>query len=233
QRPIVSVRPPFPIESGLFGQPTVVNNVETFACSHWILEHGGEAFAELGSSDSAGVKLLSLDHSFNNPGVYEVAMGTELNHVINKLGGGFRQPIKALQIGGPLGGIVPVKKFADLTIDFETFAQQGFLLGHGSLVGIPEDFPMLDYLTHLFEFTARESCGKCFPCRIGSTRGLEMFQSAADGKTINRQLLDDLLETMELGSLCALGGGVPLPINNALLWFADELKAAFSQEVAK
>jgi len=229
QRPIVSVRPPFPVVSGLFGKPTVLNNVETFACAHWIINQGGSAFAEMGSEQSAGAKLISLDYSFNNPGVYEVPMGTPLMKVIDDLGGGFRYPIKALQIGGPLGGIVPQGKFAQLSIDFESFAKQGFLLGHASIVGIPESMPMLDYLAHLFEFTAEESCGKCFPCRIGSIRGLEMIQAVGKGTRINRQLLDDLLETMELGSLCALGGGLPLPIKNALEWFEEELKDAFDE----
>lgn len=230
QRPIVSVRPPFPVVSGLFGQPTVVNNVETFACSHWIIEQGGEAFLQLGSGKSAGVKLVSLDHCFNNPGVYEVPMGTGLRQVIDELGGGFRLPIKAMQIGGPLGGIVPLEKIDQLTIDFESFAEQGFLLGHASIVGIPATMPILDYLAHLFEFTATESCGKCFPCRIGSVRGLEMIQAVSKGNKMDRMLLDDLLETLTLGSLCALGGGLPLPIQNALQWFAEELNDAFIGE---
>jgi len=224
------VRPPFPVESGLFAKPTVVNNVETFACTHWIIEQGGDAFCQLGSEQSAGVKLISLDHTFNNPGIYEVAMGTPLSSVINELGGGFKVAVKALHIGGPLGGLVPVVKFDQLTIDFESFADHGFLLGHAGIIGIPETMPIIEYLAHLFQFTADESCGKCFPCRIGSTRGLEMMQSVIKGKQISRQLLDDLLETMELGSLCALGGGLPLPVNNALEWFADELTTAFDGE---
>ena len=231
QRPVVSVRPPFPVVSGLFGQPTILNNVETFACAHWILDHGGDTFLKLGSDQSGGVKLLSLDHSFNNPGVYEVPMGTELVQVIDELGGGFRYPVKGLQIGGPLGGIVPVEQFSQLTIDFETFAKKGYLLGHASIVGIPETMPILDYIGHLFEFTEQESCGKCFPCRLGSVRGLEMVRAVSDGNKIDRQLLDDLLETMELGSLCALGGGLPLPVKNALQWFAEELRDAFTEEV--
>jgi len=231
QRPVVSVRPPFPVESGLFGQPTVLNNVETFACSHWIVENGGEAFVKLGSEQSAGVKLISLDHCFNTPGVYEVPMGTPLRQVIDELGGGFRIPIKALHIGGPLGGLVPENKFDQLSIDFESFAEHGFLLGHASIIGVPQLMPMLDYLEHLFEFTAHESCGKCFPCRIGSIRGLEMIQAAVAGAKIDRQLLNDLLETMELGSLCALGGGLPLPVKNALQWFDDELKEVFNGEL--
>ncbi|PCJ47978.1 MAG: formate dehydrogenase [Gammaproteobacteria bacterium] len=227
QRPVVSVRPPFPVVSGLFGKPTVLNNVETFACTHWILAQGGDAFCQMGTEQSAGVKLVSLDVSFNNPGVYEVAMGTSLTRVIDELGGGFSYPVKALQIGGPLGGIVPKEKFDQLNISFESFAEQGFLLGHAGIVGIPEEFSMLEYIAHLFEFTATESCGKCFPCRLGATRGQEMVEAAMKGTKMDKQLLNDLLETMELGSLCALGGGVPLPVKNALEWFEDELKTAF------
>ena len=230
QRPVVSVRPPFPVESGLFGKPTVVNNVETFACIHWIIENSAGAFSDLGTEQSAGVKLLSLDHSFNLPGVYEVPMGTSLSVVINDLGGGFSQPLKALQIGGPLGGIIPVEKLEQLSVDFESFSKNGFLLGHGSIVGIPESMPMLDYLVHLFEFTANESCGKCFPCRLGATRGAEMLAAAKEGELIDRELLNDLLETMELGSLCALGGGLPLPIKNVLQWFETELSGSFKKE---
>jgi NADH-quinone oxidoreductase subunit F len=137
-------------------------------------------------------------------------------------------PVKALHIGGPLGGLVPVTKIDDLTVDFETFAKQGFLLGHGSIVSLPQDFPVIAYMEHLFAFTAAESCGKCFPCRLGSTRGKEMLQRAIRGEqTIDRQLLGDLLDTLQTGSLCALGGGLPLPIRNALQYFGDELAEYF------
>lgn len=227
QRPEVRVRPPYPAQVGLFNKPTVVNNVETLACIPYILRHGGQRFASLGQGKSTGTKLISLDRFFNKPGIYEVDMGTPLRTVIDELGGGFNAPIKAMQIGGPLGGIVPVHKIDSLNISFESFHQGGFLLGHASIVCIPESFPMIHYLHHLFEFTAHESCGKCFPCRLGSTRGKEMFEKAIhDDYKIERNLLNDLLETMEIGSLCALGGGLPLPIKNALHYFEDELKSA-------
>ena len=231
QRPIVSVRPPFPVVSGLFGEPTILNNVETFACVHYILTEGGETFAALGTETSAGVKLLSLDASFNKPGVYEVPMGTPLSEVI-ELAGGTRIPLKALHIGGPLGGLVPMHKVDELSIDFDSFAKAGFLLGHASIIGIPETMPMLDYIGHLFEFTAAESCGKCFPCRLGATRGHELVEGAKAGERIDMELMLDLLETMEQGSLCALGGGVPLPIKNALTYFAEELKPAFQESTS-
>jgi len=198
---------------------------------HWILQNGGQAFKTLGTEKSSGTKLVSLDSSFNKPGVIEVEMGTPLADIVETYGGGLSKQLKALHIGGPLGGLVPIEKVPALTLDFESFSQQGFLLGHAGIVGIPEAVPLLSYLHHLFEFTAAESCGKCFPCRLGATRGMEMFENAIDGtQNLNRELLEDLLETMELGSLCALGGGIPLPIKNALQWFEDELAPYFEPQ---
>jgi NADH-quinone oxidoreductase subunit F len=228
QRPEVRVRPPYPTQEGLFNKPTVVNNVETLACIPYVIKNGGKKFASIGKGKSTGTKLVSLDGFFQKPGIYEVDMGTPLEVVVNELGGGFKEKIKAMHIGGPLGGLVPVEKIKDLTVDFESFSQNGFLLGHASIVCLPEKFPIIKYLEHLFHFTAHESCGKCFPCRIGSTRGYEMLKKAQDTDyKIDRNLLDDLVETLEIGSLCALGGGLPLPIKNALQYFDEELKPYF------
>ena len=225
QRPEVRTRPPYPTQQGLFNKPTVVNNVETLAALHYILSESGKAYAGHGTEKSTGTKLVCLDSFFNRPGLYEVEMGTPLRTVIDELGQGFKQPIKAMHIGGPLGGLVPVSKIDDLTVDFESFSQNGFLLGHASVICIPEEYPLVKYIEHLFAFTAHESCGKCFPCRLGSTRGKEMFKKAQDEDfKIDRTLLDDLIDTLERGSLCALGGGLPLPIKNALQYFNDELK---------
>ena len=230
QRPEVRVRPPYPVQQGLFNKPTVVNNVETLACIPYILKNGGKKFASIGLGKSTGTKLISLDGFFNKPGIYEVDMGTSLSVVVNDLGGGFRSPVKAMHIGGPLGGLVPVGKINDLTIDFESFSQHGFLLGHASVVCIPENFPIIKYLEHLFQFTAHESCGKCFPCRLGSVRGAEMLKKAQESDyKIDRTLFDDLVETLEIGSLCALGGGLPLPIKNALQYFDNELSPYFKK----
>lgn len=224
QRPLVSVRPPFPTQSGLFGCPTILNNVETFAPINFILSEGAQQYFALGNGKSTGSKLVSLDSSFAKAGIYEVAMGMPMLDLF-AMAGGFSKPLKALHIGGPLGGVVPISALEKLTLDFESFAENGFLLGHASVIGLPEPLSMIDYIEHLFEFTAAESCGKCYPCKLGSVRGQEMVQDAIDGKQLlNRELLDDLLETMQLGSLCALGGGVPLPIQNILQYFADELK---------
>ena len=125
---------------------------------------------------------------------------------------------------------MPVSKVNELTVDFESFSQNGFLLGHASVVCIPESFPIIKYLEHLFRFTAHESCGKCFPCRLGSVRGYEMLKKAQETDyKIDRTLLDDLVETLEIGSLCALGGGLPLPIKNALQYFDKELSPYFKK----
>lgn len=228
-RPEVRVRPPYPAQYGLFGKPTVLSNVETFANIHWILENGGEAYAALGTKQSSGTKLVSLDSFFNTPGMYEIEMGTPLKTVFDEFGHGLKSEIKAFQIGGPLGGIVPFDKINELTLDFESLNSNGFLLGHASVVSIPKDFPMIQFLEHLMEFTADESCGKCYPCRIGSFRGMEMLQKAQhENYKIDCQLFDDLLETLEIGSLCALGGGIPLPVKNALQYFEAELKQYFT-----
>jgi NADH-quinone oxidoreductase subunit F len=220
----VRTRPPFPAQYGLFGKPTAVNNVETLAALPFICQAGGHAFKSIGTEKSSGTKLISLDSHFNQPGLLEVDMGTPLADVVHRLGGGFKEPVKAMHIGGPLGGLVPVSKINDLQISFESFAGQGFLLGHASVICIPQSFPLAQYIEHLFAFTAHESCGKCFPCRLGSTRGKELFQKAQNSNyRIPRELLHDLLETLEKGSLCALGGGLPLPVRNALTYFQDEL----------
>ncbi|MBL0049735.1 MAG: NAD(P)H-dependent oxidoreductase subunit E [Bacteroidetes bacterium] len=228
QRPEVRVRPPYPTQQGLFNKPTVVNNVETLANLPFIFKNGGKAFAVIGTAKSSGTKLISLDGNFNSPGIYEVDMGTPLSVVVHEMGGGFKHPVKAMHIGGPLGGLVPVSKIEKLTIDFDSFAKEGFLLGHASIVCIPENYPLIKYIEHLFKFTAHESCGKCFPCRLGSTRGYELVEKAQlEAYKIDKSLMLDLLETMESGSLCALGGGLPLPIKNALQYFESELAVYF------
>ena len=225
RRAEVDVRPPFPVVEGLYKKPTVVNNVESLAAVALIFKHGSDSYKAIGNGRSLGTKLISLDGHFNNPGLYEVDLGTPLGTIIDDIGGGFNEDIKAIQIGGPLGGIVPVDILRSLTLDFEVFAEAGFLLGHASFVCIPKSFSAVEYAKHLFAFTAHESCGKCFPCRLGSTRGKEMLGSAIDGKQkFSEELIYDLLETMEVGSLCALGGGLPLAIKNLLEHCSDEFK---------
>lgn len=229
QRPEVRVRPPYPAQRGLFNKPTIVNNVETLAALHYVVENGGAAWKSIGTEKSSGTKLISLDSFFNKPGMYEVEMGTPLTTVIEELGGGFKKSVKAMQIGGPLGGLVPVTKIEDLTIDFESFGSNGFLLGHASVVCVPEDFPIMKFIEHLFDFASYESCGKCFPCRLGTKRGQELATKALTSEfKIDQALFDDLLNTLEQGSLCAHGDGIPLPVRNALQYFEDELRQYFN-----
>jgi len=225
RRAEVDVRPPFPVTEGLYKKPTVVNNVETLAAATGILIHGADKFSSIGNKKSAGTKLVCLDSFFNNPGVYEIDMGTPIKNIFNDIGGGFKEAVKALQIGGPLGGVVPLTEAEKLNLDFQEFTEAGFMLGHGSIVSIPKDFPMVEYIHHLFEFSAEESCGKCFPGRLGSYRGKEMFdQYKNKSAKIPLKLLNELLVTMEKGCLCALCGAIPAPIMNILKYFGDELK---------
>jgi len=224
QRPEPRTRPPFPTECGLFNKPTVVNNAETLANIPFIIKNSGNAYKKLGTEKSTGTKLVCTDSYFNRSGIHEVEMGTSLSKVVCELAGGFKEPVKALQFGGPLGGLIPISMLGELTIDFESFAKHGFLLGHASMVSIPEKFPIMEYITHLFSFAAKESCGKCFPCRLGTYRGYELFKKALEGKDeIDGGLLNDLLHTLETGSLCGHGSGIALPVRNALHYFKDEL----------
>jgi NADH-quinone oxidoreductase subunit F len=231
RRAEVDVRPPFPVTEGLYKKPTVVNNVETLAAATGILIHGSDKFSSIGNKKSAGTKLVCFDSFFNNPGVYEVDMCTPMKKIINEVAGGFKEPVKALQIGGPLGGVIPIKEVEKLNLDFQEFIAAGFMLGHGSIVSIPKDFSMVEYIHHLFEFSAEESCGKCFPGRLGSYRGKEMFDQAINkSKKIPVKLLNELLVTMKNGSLCALCGAIPVPIMNILKYFSDEMKNDIVQE---
>ena len=225
RRAEVDVRPPFPVTEGLYKKPTVVNNVETLAAATGILINGADKFSAIGNKKSAGTKLVCLDSFFNNPGVYEIDMGTPMSKIFNEIGGGYKEEIKAFQVGGPLGGVVPLEEINNLNLDFQEFTAKGFMLGHASVVSIPKDFPMIEYIHHLFEFSAEESCGKCFPGRLGSYRGKEMFDQAKKKTAkIPLKLLNELLVTMQKGCLCALCGAIPTPIMNILKYFGDEMK---------
>ena len=225
RRAEVDVRPPFPVTEGLYKKPTVVNNVETLAAVTGILIRGSDKFSSIGNKKSAGTKLVCFDSFFNNPGVYEVDMCTPMKKIINEIGGGFKEPVKALQIGGPLGGVIPIKEVEKLNLDFQEFTAAGFMLGHAGIVSIPKDFNMVEYIHHLFEFSAEESCGKCFPGRLGSYRGKEMFDQIKNKSAkIPLKLLNELLITMQKGCLCALCGAIPMPIMNILKYFGDEMK---------
>lgn len=227
-RGMVTARPPFPAEKGLFEKPTVVNNVETLANLGWIVRHGGEAYAAYGVGKSRGTKTVSLNERFVRPGVYEVPLGTPIRTILEQHGGGLKSGrTKAVQIGGPLGGILP-DALLDTKLGFEELDQVGGLLGHGGIVAWDESVDARDIAVHLFEFCDAESCGKCFPCRIGGRRGLEIakrLRTARDRAAVEADLalLTDLCETMKLGSLCAHGGAIPIPIASLLLHFRGEM----------
>ena len=223
-RGTVSARPPFPAERGLHGLPTVVNNVETLCNIPVVARRGAAYYAQLSRGPTSGSKLVCFNERFERPGVYEVSFGATMRELCVDLAGGLRDghAIKALQIGGPLGGILPAS-LLDTPFDFEDLAAVGCMLGHGGIVAFDETTDMRALARHLLHFGADESCGKCFPCRIGLRRAEEMF---AVGTPVDRVKLEALLETLELGSLCAHGGGMPAPIRSLLAHFPDELGLA-------
>ena len=226
----VSARPPYPAESGLWGAPTAVNNVETLCNLPWIVQRGGAAYAALGSGESRGTKLVSLNSRVARPGLYEVEFGkATLRQIVFDLAGGMEegQEFKAVQVGGPLGAILP-EALLDTPLDFESLAAVGGILGHGGLVVYGQEEDLFAIVRGLFAFCAKESCGKCFPCRIGSQRGVELMdQIRAEGFTDpRRQLLDELLHTLELGSLCGLGGMIHFPVRSVMRHFPASFPAA-------
>jgi formate dehydrogenase iron-sulfur subunit len=210
----------------LWDCPTAVNNVETLHNLPWIINHGPQAYAALGYNKSRGTKAVSLNSRVKNPGVYEVEFGTTLRQIIFDIAGGMAdgQIFKAVQVGGPLGGILP-EHLLDTPLDFEALAAVSGIVGHAGIVVYSSDDDLVEICRGLIAFCAVESCGKCFPCRIGSVRGTELFdQIISRGLTDDRlTLLTDLLETMKLGSLCALGGMTPLPIECLINYFPHEL----------
>jgi bidirectional [NiFe] hydrogenase diaphorase subunit len=221
-RGTVSARPPFPAERGVHGLPTVVNNVETLCNIAFIAEHGAEAYKALSPEDATpGSKIVCFNERFAKPGAYEVPFGMTVRELCEDVAGGMAsgKPIKALQIGGPLAGILPGHKL-DTVFDFKALAQEGCMVGHGGIVAFEEPTDMRAVATHLLHFGAAESCGKCFPCRIGLQRAHAMFKS---DERVDRERLEQLLETLELGSLCAHGGGMPAPIRSLLAHFPEEL----------
>jgi NADH-quinone oxidoreductase subunit F len=223
-RGTVSARPPFPAVRGLYGLPTVVNNTETLANIPFIACEGASAYVALSPGASSGSKLVCFNERFAKPGVYEVRFGTSLRELCEELAGGMRdgRELKALQIGGPLGGILPASQL-DTAFDFDQLAALGCMVGHGGIVGFDEGTDMRELARHLLRFGAHESCGKCFPCRIGLRRAHDMFE---EQRAVDRVRLEELLEALELGSLCAHGSGMPAPIRSLLAHFPDELGLA-------
>jgi NADH:ubiquinone oxidoreductase subunit F (NADH-binding) len=221
-RGTVSARPPFPAERGVYGMPTVVNNVETLANIPFVAARGAEAYRALSpDSETAGSKLVCFNERFARPSVYEVPFGMTVRELCEDVAGGLRDghQIKAVQIGGPLGGILPAS-LLDTVFDFDALAEVGCMVGHGSILAFDETADMRDVARHLLRFGADESCGKCFPCRIGMRRAYEEFATDAP---VDRARFEALLETLELGSLCAHGSGIPAPMRSLLTHFPDEL----------
>jgi NADH:ubiquinone oxidoreductase subunit F (NADH-binding)/NADH:ubiquinone oxidoreductase subunit E len=224
-RGTVSARPPFPAERGVYGMPTVVNNVETLCNIPFVATTGAAAYRALSpDTETTGSKLVCFNERFARPSVYEVPFGMTVRELCEDVAGGLRDgaTIKAVQIGGPLGGILPAS-LLDTRFDFEPLAAVGCMVGHGSILAFDQSTDMRDVARHLLRFGADESCGKCFPCRIGLRRAYEEF--AADAP-VQRARLEDLLEALELGSLCAHGGGIPAPLRSLLTHFPDELGLA-------
>jgi NADH:ubiquinone oxidoreductase subunit F (NADH-binding) len=221
-RGTVSARPPFPAERGLYGLPTVVNNTETLANIPFIAREGAEAYRALSPGATPGSKLVCFNERFARPGCYEVRFGTPIRELCEELAGGMvdGRQIKALQIGGPLAGILPAK-LLDTPFDFAPLADQGCMVGHGGILAFDDRTDMRAVATHLLRFGAHESCGKCFPCRIGLKRAHEEFASA---EPIQRERFEDLLATLEIASLCAHGGGIPAPLRSLIAHFPDELR---------
>jgi NADH:ubiquinone oxidoreductase subunit F (NADH-binding)/NADH:ubiquinone oxidoreductase subunit E len=223
-RGTVSARPPFPAERGYHGKPTVVHNVETLCNIPFIALHGAEAYKALSPGATPGTKLVCLNDRFVRPGMYEVRFGTPVSEICNDLGGGLvdGRSIKAVQIGGPLGGILPASKL-DTPFDFDELAAEGCMVGHGGILAFDDRTDARALARHLLRFGAHESCGKCFPCRIGLQRAFEMVDRSGE---LDRERLEALLETLELGSLCAHGGGMPAPIRSLIAHFPEELGVA-------
>jgi formate dehydrogenase iron-sulfur subunit len=231
----IRAKPPLPALEGLFGKPTVVNNVLSFTAVPFIIDQGGAAYAALGIGRSLGTQPFQLAGNIKQGGLIELPFGHTLRELLEDFGGGTRtgRPIRAVQVGGPLGAYLPESQF-DLPLDYEAFAAQGAMVGHGGITVFDDTVDMADQARFAFEFCAIESCGKCTPCRIGSTRGVEVIDRIKSGIEAekNLELLDDLCETLKDGSLCALGGLTPMPVESAVRHFPEDFGPAAGSAAA-
>ena len=218
-------KPPFPVQAGLFGKPTIINNVLSFAAVPYILAEGGKAYENYGMGRSRGTLPFQLAGNIKQGGLVEKAFGITLGQLINDFGGGTAtgKPLRAVQVGGPLGAYLPASKL-NLQMDYEAFAADGAMVGHGGVVVFDDSVDMAAQARFAMEFCAIESCGKCTPCRIGSIRGAEVIDKIVAGidRDANLELLDDLCQTMIDGSLCALGGLTPMPVQSAIKYFPED-----------
>ena len=227
KRGMVRFKPPLPAIAGLFGQPTIINNVITLASVPIILERGGEFYKNYGMGRSRGTIPIQLAGNVKQPGLIEKAFGVTLRDIIYEYGGGTAsgRPVRAVQVGGPLGAYFP-ESMLEVALDYEAIVSKGGILGHGGIVVFDDTVDLAQQARYAMEFCAIESCGKCTPCRIGSTRGIETIDriiATRDAeKSESVELLRDLCDTMTAGSLCALGGLTPLPVMSALRHFPKD-----------
>ncbi|MEV6105628.1 NADH-ubiquinone oxidoreductase-F iron-sulfur binding region domain-containing protein [Streptomyces sp. NPDC051940] len=225
KRGMVRAKPPIPAIEGLFGRPTVVNNVLTLTTVPVVLADGAKAYQDLGVGRSRGTQVFQLGGNLARGGIVETAFGITLRELIEDYGGGTRsgRPVRTVQVGGPLGAYLPQEQF-DLPMDYEAFAEAGAMLGHGGIVVFDDSVDMAAQARFAMEFCAEESCGKCTPCRVGAVRGVEVIDKivAGEHRDENLALLEDLCELMTDGSLCAMGGLTPLPVRSALAHFPDD-----------
>ncbi len=225
KRGVVRSKPPLPAIFGLFGKPTVINNVLTLASVPAILADGADAYMARGVGRSVGTQVFQLAGNISRGGIVETAFGVTLDELVNDYGSGTLsgRPIRAVQVGGPLGAYLPVSSL-NVSMDYESLVAAGGMLGHGGVVVFDESVDMAEQAKFAMEFCAVESCGKCTPCRLGSTRGAETILKIMNGEDVqgNKKLLLDLCEVMTDGSLCAMGGLTPLPVRSAMLHFSED-----------
>ena len=223
----IRVRPPLPAEKGLFGAPTIVNNVITLASVPTILANGAAAYREYGQAKSRGTLPLQLAGNIRRAGLVERAFGLTVRELLEDYGGGSMsgRPIRAVQIGGPLGAYLPASQF-DTPLEYEALSAIGALLGHGGVVAFDDTVDMLEMARYAMEFCAHESCGKCTPCRIGAVRGAEALAAVGRGEDRERQLVlvEELCDTMLHASLCGLGGMTPFPVQSAMKHFPEDFR---------
>ncbi|MBS7360572.1 MAG: NADH-quinone oxidoreductase subunit NuoF [Oscillospiraceae bacterium] len=226
-------KPPFPAQKGFRKKPTNINNVETFANVSWIIENGGSAFAEMGTEESKGTKVFALAGKVKRGGLVEVPMGLTINDIVFGICGGIKndKDIKAVQMGGPSGGCIP-KNMLDTTIDYMNIAKTGAIMGSGGMIVMDEDTCMVDMAKFFMDFTSKESCGKCVPCRIGTTRMLEILKRIVDGEGAESDIdtLIELGESIKTGALCGLGNSAPNPVLTTIKYFRDEYEAHINEK---
>jgi NADH:ubiquinone oxidoreductase subunit F (NADH-binding) len=227
RRPEVVARPPYPTEHGLFGQPTVTNNVETFANVPWIIRNGSEAYQVLGFSKSRGTKLISLNSLFNRPGLYEIGFGVTVRHLVEEIGGGLRNgPLKGVIIGGPLAGIIP-PALLDTRFGFEELAAVGASVGHGGVIAFDNYTSISALVRHVYSFGADESCGKCTPCRLGTRRIEEIFSNPARTQSDAAEWRE-ILDALKTTSLCGHGTGLAAFAESVLRYYGEEVASCFT-----